>query len=196
VALISAGAADDVSTDILTIRSYNTFTTVSIQLDMVQAIAREVFGRAGIDARWRECRTALRRHDDPCGDVLGPNEVIVRVVATPRDLGRAAVLGDSYVEPASRGGVLATVFADRVHWTAARSGGDPAVLLGRAVAHEVGHLLVGTARHSRRGLMRAWWTDAELRRDREADWLFSQRQVLRIRQTLAARAAPATAPLR
>jgi hypothetical protein len=43
--------------------------------------------------------------------------------------------------------------------------------------------------------MRAWWTDAELRRDREADWVFSTRQVMRIRQTLAARVAPAAMPV-
>jgi hypothetical protein len=42
--------------------------------------------------------------------------------------------------------------------------------------------------------MRAWWTDTELRRDRDTDWLFSLRQALRIRQTLAARVLPAAIP--
>ena len=35
-------------------------------------------------------------------------------------------------------------------------------LLGRVMAHEIGHILLGTHAHSRTGIMRAVWTDHEL----------------------------------
>jgi hypothetical protein len=170
----------------VTIRSYNTFSISLSEMETTRMIARAVFSQAGIDSRWRECRTAMRRTEaDPCDDVLGADEVIVRIVTASRRSNADESLGDCYVDPQA-GAVLATVFADRVHATAARVRGDAAVLLGRAVAHEVGHLL-GTVQHSTRGLMRAAWSDEELRRDRERDWLFSPRQAARMREALIAR---------
>ena len=38
---------------------------------------------------------------------------------------------------------------------AAQAEADPSLVLGRAIAHELGHLLIGTTRHSTHGLMRA-----------------------------------------
>jgi hypothetical protein len=179
--------ADEGATGIVTIRSYNTFSVSLREIDIARQAAGAAFRRAGIDTRWRECRTQLRRTEtDRCDDVLRAGEVIVRVVTAPGPDG-SRTLGASFVDPLSGGGVLATVFGDRVHAAAARGGGDAAVLLGRAVAHEVGHLLIGTSRHSRRGLMRAWWTDDELRRDAESDWVFSPRQGARMAETLIGR---------
>ena len=47
------------------------------------------------------------------------------------------------------------------------------VLLGRALAHEIGHLLLGTTPHASTGLMRALWSTATLKRDNADDWLFT-----------------------
>jgi hypothetical protein len=54
--------------------------------------------------------------------------------------------------------------------------------------HEIGHLLLGTAIHSDRGLMRPFWTKAELKSNRRVDWSFSGREAAPIRQGLAWRA--------
>ena len=54
-----------------------------------------------------------------------------------------------------RTGVLATIFVDSVELIASLSEIDATLLLGRAIAHELGHLLLGTNAHSVRGLMRA-----------------------------------------
>jgi hypothetical protein len=59
-----------------------------------------------------------------------------------------------------------------------------------AVAHEVGHLLMGTAAHSPRGLMRALWSEREIHRSVEADWEFSSHEALRMRERIAARQDP------
>ena len=72
-------------------------------------------------------------------------------------------------------GTLATVFVDRVLWFAAKAEVDPGLVLGRAVAHEIGHLVLGTTRHTITGLMRAVWSREELKRNRPADWQFTSR---------------------
>jgi hypothetical protein len=42
-----------------------------------------------------------------------------------------------------------------------------------AMAHEIGHLLLGTSAHASTGLMRAIWSRDELHRHDPADWQFS-----------------------
>jgi hypothetical protein len=64
--------------------------------------------------------------------------------------------------------------------TAARA--DVAVLLGRVAAHELGHLMMRTSAHARRGLMRPNWTLNEIRRNRPADWAFTEGDVAAMRQ--------------
>ena len=117
-----------------------------------------------------------------CTSDLAPNERVVRVIRSPAAWQTNNVrLGNAVVVPGTRPGVLATVYADRVAWKAADIGIDRPLLLGRAIAHELGHLLLGTASHSPLGLMRARWTPEELRRDRPSDWFFSTRDASRLR---------------
>jgi len=173
--LFMAAAAADSDVPI-TIRAYNTFGVNGAAFTSARAVAHRVLQLAGLQALWRECRTpAYQTADDGCDDLLARNEIIVRVVRGPRVSGASAPLGDSLIEKPAGGGVFATVYADRVLSAGSRTGVDPAILLGRAIAHEVGHLLIG-AGHSTRGLMRAKWSDDELRRNRDRDWLFTSSQ--------------------
>ncbi len=55
-------------------------------------------------------------------------------------------------------------------------------LLGRAIAHEVGHLLLPGGRHSPSGLMRAPWVYEELMENRREDWVFSPQDGRQLRQ--------------
>ena len=82
-------------------------------------------------------------------------------------------LGFAVVDPDTQAGKMATVFHDQVDAVARRTGVARSELLGRALAHEVGHLLLGVRGHSRTGIMRAVWTDDELTRDRPDDWVFA-----------------------
>jgi hypothetical protein len=173
------------ATPSIVIRSYNTSHVAHHQLRAMPQLVQALFRQAGIDARWRECRTARARTLDPCDDVIGIDEVVVRIVAMPaRPQGP---LGDAFVDTQSHGGVLATVFADRVRALALRTRRDVAVVLGRAVAHEVAHVLLGSAQHSTRGLMRARWSDKELLRDVEGEWGFSAQEALWMRDRIVAR---------
>jgi hypothetical protein len=80
----------------------------------------------------------------------GRGELIVRLVRSASQGGFEGdeSLGTAVVDPATGTGVLATVFVDRVERLAGRSDGDFALLLGRAMAHEIGHLLIGRTAHN------------------------------------------------
>jgi len=64
------------------------------------------------------------------------------------------------------------------------SGVLAAVILGDAMAHELGHLLLGTNSHSESGLMRARWDQGNLAKAQKGTLSFSPVQALEIRRRL------------
>ena len=148
--------------------------------------ASSIVDLAGIPVEWHDCTDNGRR--PVCQDVRRAGNFIARIMPafTPRaPLRRLPVealatqseadppLGFAVVDPDARAGEMATVFHDQVDAVARRTGVARSELLGRALAHEVGHLLLGVRGHSRNGIMRAVWTDEELTRDRPDDWVFA-----------------------
>jgi hypothetical protein len=96
-------------------------------------------------------------------------------------------LGFAAVDVDQKAGTLATIYVDRVDTFAYCAGVDKGTLLGRAIAHEIGHLMLGTTTHAEHGLMRATWKSDELHRDMPLDWMFSQAEGDEMRIRLAAR---------
>jgi hypothetical protein len=89
---------------------------------------------------------------------------------------RDDVLGDALLD--ERGvGYYAYAFYDRVQRIAEEHGLGHA-LLGNVLAHEVGHLLLGSKSHSVSGIMAAHWNGEELRRVSEGTMFFFQINVL------------------
>jgi hypothetical protein len=119
--------------------------------------------------------------------VLGPDEISIRFVAAPASFAAGDVLGYSYVDAASRHGTLATVFPDRVIAIAPELRMAPGTLLGRAMTHEVGHLLLGSNAHAAVGLMRAHWSIEPRRRGTSVDWQFSRDEAAHMQEALVAR---------
>ena len=117
---------------------------------------------------------------------LEPAELVVRVIAAP-PVSEPDSLGLSYVDLERRSGTLATVFADRVAALSGLCSRDRGEILGRAMAHEIGHLLLGTARHADRGLMRGRWTAIELLNNHPLDWGLSREEGALMRRALALR---------
>jgi hypothetical protein len=124
-----------------------------------------------------------------CGRPLAPGELALRIVRlpAPRDHQGELPLGDALIERDTRAGVLATVYFDRVLWMANHTGGNARALLGRAIAHELGHLLLASNTHSPLGLMRATWSGEELRQSRSTDWIFGVEEITAIRARLGPR---------
>ena len=112
----------------------------------------------------------------------------MRIVSAGAVDGRLGVdtLGFALVDVDAGAGLLATVYADRVRVVAQSAGVDEAELLGRAMAHEVGHLLLGTNGHAAHGLMRASWSSVDLRGHR-VQWFFNGKEGEAMRSGIASR---------
>ena len=177
----------------VTARLYNTARVADVATDVAQRVAAGALLAGGIVLRWKNCDLA-----DACATVPARGELLIRLVRSPGQIvtpkdpivartlsgPRTLVLGEAFIDTRERTGVLATVFVDHVELIAALSESDAALLLGRAIAHELGHLLLGTNAHSIRGLMRAQWTPADIRRRARADWALTTEDAAAIRRRL------------
>ena len=140
--------------------------------------ARKTLQAASVDVAWRMCRTSS------CDGPMAPGELAIRIVRSPlpeRHTGNVS-LGDAMVNRQSGVGVLATIYFDRVMWLAHEAGTDSRVLLGNAIAHELGHLLLATTSHGPAGIMRALWSKDEVRRGWSQDWSFVPTELAAIRR--------------
>jgi len=142
-------------------------------------VARDVFSDVA-DLAWTICEPKMCL--TPSAEALK-----LRLVRSfDRDSASSSVLGEAFIESRTQTGVLATVFIDRTELLAGKVGIDYRTLLGRAIAHELGHLLLGTPAHGR-GLMREVWSRDELQRTRHSDWRLDPLDASAIRNRLAQR---------
>ena len=165
----------------VTARLYNTARVADVVKEAALRAATGAVIAGGIHLRWKDCDLA-----DSCATVPARGELIVRLVRSPTEIAASAnlVLGHAFIDMRERTGVLATVFVDRVELIAGQAETDATLLLGRAIAHEIGHLLLGTNAHSVRGLMRTEWTPADVRRHASADWALTDEEAGAIRRRL------------
>jgi hypothetical protein len=180
----------------LVVRVYDSYGISGKEMTAAQEALRAILEPAGIAADWRDCEHigAGARSGASCDHPLEPREILVRLVASGPAM-PARVLGFSSVGGQQNAGRLATVLADRVAAMAGRTQSEVGRLLGRVVAHEVSHLLIGTTAHSAAGLMRPNWSDEEVRSDRLMDWLLSWADAQQVRQALLDRPRKPDAPV-
>jgi len=167
-------------------------------LGAARAEADAIFRAAGIAPVWLHCGLVKGKRQDPsdrCTSGAGSDGIIVRLRRSSR-LGESyrLALGEAQIDIQAHKGLVATVFADRVAITSDRAGANASGVLGRVIAHEIGHLLIGTNQHSLHGLMRAVWTDFELRRSIGLEWQFSASEARCMRAEIARQSERAGEP--
>lgn len=169
----------------LIIRVYDTTDTASSVRSAAIRTAAEIVAEAGVSVEWRDCTNTST--EPGCQDVRHGRDLIVRIMpeVTPSASfrgsalqlrtvpGRSLQLGVAVINPVTLAGEMATIFHEQVRAVARRSGVDDTQLLGRAVAHEVGHLLLRVREHSASGIMRGAWSLEELATNRPEDWQFA-----------------------
>ena len=144
--------------------------------------------------RWRHCNMPAGAPGCERGPQSG--ELVLRIVQSRDGRDTHAVrgrlssssllpLGDALVDR-TQSGVLATIYLDRVRLLARAASVTVARLLGHAIAHEIGHLLLASSSHGTDGLMRAIWSSEEVKRGRAGDWTFSRQEVAAIHARRAA----------
>ena len=185
--MVMAAVAGAKSPAILTVRLYNTAAISAPELLAARRAAESILSDTGLRILFRHCGRPVSPHDaiDRCHESLKPSEVVVRVINAPQFTTtlHPEAYGVAYVVRETNRGWLATVFSDRIDQAASRVGVDPGTLLGRVMAHEVAHLLLGSDYHGEAGLMRADWTDTLLTRTSD-EWRFSILEAARIQRIL------------
>lgn len=186
VATVAAGGvrADSAA---LTVRLYNTAGIPAPDLTAARRAAESILLDTGLTVTIRHCgRTGSPGAPvEACDTRLTATEVVVRIIDAPpfTTTLHADAYGVAYVVDDTDRGWLATVFADRIARAATRAGIDPGTLLGRVMAHEVGHLLLGSRYHAAAGVMRGEWPDAVLS-GAGSDWRFSLLESRRMHRLL------------
>ena len=142
-------------------------------------VARAAFAAASVDISWKVCGPS------ECNTPPSPTELLVRFVDSHGRSLDTRCLGEALIDMQKRTGVMATVFLDRVLHLARTLEIDHRILLGRTIAHEIGHLLLATSAHGESGLMRELWSREELIGGRPDDWVLHSFEAAAIRQRLA-----------
>jgi hypothetical protein len=164
----------------LTVRVYDNANVPKGALRAALDMAAQTLRPADVEVTWVSCSASSGGR---CTVPLGRGELMVRLVRSAKSSpgGDDESLGTALVDPATGTGVLATVYVDRVERLAHGTDGDLGTLLGRAMAHEIGHLLMGRSAHAHHGLMRPRRTRAEVTRNVTADWGFEAPDLRAIR---------------
>ena len=165
---------------LVTVRLFDSYGVRADVLHRATAVTSATLERAGVRANWVNC-VALPR-PPRCSASLQPGELIIRFRPGPGEPTEALVLGIAMIDSEAHQGTVATVYPDRVAALSQTAKTSPATLLGRTIAHEIGHLLLGRPEHAKHGIMRARWTAVELRFDTRRDWLFSDGEAALMRQ--------------
>jgi len=173
----------------ITVRVY-TFTRVSpADLAAAENVASGIFRWTGVKLTWIDCPQTSReaRQNPACQFRIAPTEIAVRITADLPELAES-VVGYSVPIPPSQHGYLAGIDLERVK-EHLREAPELTLgeLLGLSIAHEIGHLLLGTQGHSSSGLMQARWGARELQLAVYGLLNFSPRQAAAIRADVQAR---------
>jgi len=172
------------------VRVYKSPDVTDDVLQSALAVAAATFVAASVHIVWKVCGPS------ECNTPPSPAERLVRLVRSPPGGNLdPRCLGDAMIDVQKGIGVLATVYVDRVLDLVRRNDVDHPTLLGRTIAHEIGHLLLASNRHGTSGLMREIWAPQELLGSRAEDWVLRPAEVAAIRQRLTmSRAADPTSP--
>ena len=168
----------------VTVALFNDVRVPQNALAGAQETASYIFSKSGIDIHWMLCG---REDESPeelsaCSHPEFPAHLDVHIVSGCLRL-PTSVFGISYLSPEGIGS-QADVFYTRI--AAFRQNPDAlSTLLGYAMAHELGHLLLGTNSHSPTGLMRADWRTRDLMGMAQGGLVFGDEQAQRMKAKLS-----------
>ena len=155
----------DVASDLrVTVKVYNGIDLSSSELSRAEREASKVFEYAGIQLTWTAGVLGAGVNDDTPSERWNTAFLQLRIW-TRAMVGKKPLGSETLGLCISLENGDALVLADAIWKRAAFGMTDPTDLLGLAMAHELGHLLLKSARHSVTGIMRARWSERQLRDD-------------------------------
>lgn len=145
----------------LTISVYNDAGVPSPVLVHAEERGAEIFSRAGLDLTWINCsQSATDQPVSGCARIEGREHLVIRIISHMAGGNVDGKFGLSFL---GAGGIgrYSDVFWDKIQ----ELGNDNVeewAILGSVMAHEIGHLMLGSHSHAISGIMRAQWNRHEL----------------------------------
>jgi hypothetical protein len=147
----------------VTVDVFNDAGVASPVLKSAELEAGRIFDVARIQIRWRNCPLAQGAPADPsCHALRAPSHLSLRILPGANKQ-NADIFGLAFLA-ADGTGAYSDVFYGSVEKLQTEGHRNIARLLGHVMAHEIGHLLIGSHAHAPWGIMAANWHDQELRR--------------------------------
>jgi hypothetical protein len=136
----------------------------TLRLAKAKTVATGILENGGIRVLWADCSPNSERQDALCSLALEPIDLQLRILskemARRTDSSRHSM---AYAIVSGRFPSIASVFYHRAVELEAGKSGARAEILGGALAHEIGHLLLAETSHSGTGVLRGQWGDQDLR---------------------------------
>jgi hypothetical protein len=161
----------------ITINIYNDARVSEGILSQAEHEAARIFQNARLDIAWIACQPSKTRPITAaaCRSPLGLTHLVLRIVPWSSHLGDS-IFGSAFLSK-DGDGVYCDVFYPSVETLHRDSDASPSRVLGHVMAHEIGHLILGTNAHSALGIMRPHWQGEELRRIGMGTLLFTPQQM-------------------
>jgi hypothetical protein len=191
-ARITPESTESVST--ITVLVYNYAGISRDAVAEAERHASRLLEHAGIATDWLDCPLSWNQAAErpECLVTPGPARLVLRIAAGSMAQ-RMQPDHESFgfaLQPEDGGfGNVANVFSDRAGELVNRQGIVFGVMLGHLMAHELGHLLLGTGAHSSVGIMHVPWHNKELDMLSRGSMVFTPLQAERMRINIHARVA-------
>lgn len=177
----------------ITVRVYDYAQVSPRTLGHAEEEASRTLRAAGVEMAWVDCPTSVEvaANYPACEPPLGAMAVDLRILP-PSMVARLQSGHEQlgFALPSTKAGSAsaAWIFHHRVEQLADSKDADQAQILGHAMGHEIGHVLLGPNRHSNRGIMRANWDRNVLQEAARGQLLFSREQAAVMRAEVRVRA--------
>jgi hypothetical protein len=167
----------------LRVSVFNSSPISSSTIERAEGEAGRVLRDAGVEAIWLNCPQTSSQEASlgRCSEASFPSHLHLRILRVAHGL-KVSTVGISFSAEDGRG-CYADLFYEPIRQLEEETHVSQSVILGHAMAHELGHLLLGTNSHSPSGLMRAHWTREDLT-NASGNLRFSEEQCLKIRSRL------------
>jgi hypothetical protein len=157
----------------LHLRLYNLARVPDGTLKHSLAETSRVLAAAGIETAWDVRQSTSPDGEEHSTDFAAPSMrigagydtrefLVVRLVRGFPDSIKPSALGFSL--PGSRHGAHVTIFYNRIERVSPLVPATVHKILGNALAHEIGHVLLGSEEHAESGVMKALWSRADYQR--------------------------------
>ena len=177
VCVRSESVASEGSSFKITIHIYNYSAVSTKALDRAKEEGGRIFKHAGLTVCWlyQDLKAGSSWDPQNLTDTWDQFDFVLRLLEHARPGLRAYATGEAF---SSR---IANVFLDRVISQSVLGEIFIGQLLGHAMAHEIGHLLLGENSHGSYGIMVASWSKNDMKRMSKGDLLFTSEEIQWVR---------------